>query len=56
MAIGRRLDPHVAEGYNSDNLTEFLELTLTNKLLLMTRDVFMKTSCFSHDRVRANFR
>ena len=28
--IGRRLDPHVAEGYNHANLTEFVERSLTN--------------------------
>ncbi len=28
--IGRRLDPHVAEGYNRDNLTAFVERSLTN--------------------------
>lgn len=28
--IGRRLDPHVAEGYNRTNLTEFVERCLTN--------------------------
>lgn len=28
--IGRRLDPHVAEGYNRDNLSAFVERSLTN--------------------------
>lgn len=28
--IGRRLNPHVATGYNRDNLTEFVERSLTN--------------------------
>lgn len=28
--IGRRLDPHVAEGYNLENLTEFVERCLVN--------------------------
>ena len=28
--IGRRLDPHVAEGYNGDNLTSFVERSLGN--------------------------
>ena len=28
--IGRRLDPHVAEGYNRDNLTAFVERSLSN--------------------------
>ena len=28
--IGRRLDPHVAEGYNRDNLTAFVERSLVN--------------------------
>src|SRR3712207_9090411 len=27
---GRRLDPHTAEGYNKENLTAFVERSLTN--------------------------